>query len=117
MRPWQRAKTVTSLWSNSMNKSDYHDVQDCPEAQDANEEAREFVASFGGDIWEHVGEPMAEGLAKALGEKSASEMIHHFKNSPILRVVFYAGLSNGYTNALMIDKQKRERMAAIRERN
>jgi len=132
MRPWQRAKTVTSLyWSSLMNTSgkfEYTDVRDNPECYEANEEAHQFVEHCGAEIWSNVAGPLLEGLAEAMGMgmderqgeldgMTVRQTIEHFKTSPIMRVVFYAGLSNGYTNALMIQSQKRIRMAKIRESN
>jgi hypothetical protein len=113
---------------NTNGKFEYTDVQDNPECQEANEEAHQFVEHCGAEIWKNVAGPMLRSLAEAMGmdmdEKhggldgmTVSETIEHFKTSPIMRVAFYAGLSNGYTNALMIDKQKRIRMAKIRESN
>jgi hypothetical protein len=95
----------------------YLDVKDHPEAHDANQEAHRFVEECGAEIWKNISGPMLEDIAQAISEKLQPEMAVHFKHSPILRIVFYAGLSNGYTNALLIDKQKRVAMAKIRESN
>jgi hypothetical protein len=96
---------------------DYVNVTDHPESHDANKEAHFFVEQCGAKIWENISGPMLENIAKAVNEKLPPEMAQHFNHSPILKIVFFAGLSNGYTNALLIDKQKRIRMAKIRESN